>query len=244
MTLGYASPFLAPTQNPGQSVPMPVTFFDDFIAGGQGTTIANKFATTADAGEWLKTVDNSGTSVISDAEHGGVLTLNPGTAAANFLSIQLNGEAFALAANRKIIWEARLKISDVDDGNFFAGLASTDVTGTVIGPILDGVNDSIGFRNVLGNTATFLYVVEDDTNETTGTAYTAATDDTFMVLRFEVDGTDRVRFYVDGALVGTVKTNLPDSGAALTPTFEIASPTGTTATVMEIDYILVIADRD
>lgn len=245
MGLGYASPFLPPTVNPGQSVPMPVTYFDDFVAGGTGTTVGGKFATTANAAEWLNSTDNSGTCIISDAEPGGVLALTPGTSANDYVSIQLNGEAFALAANRKIIWESRLKISDVDDAKFFVGLASTDAsTSATAGPVLDGTNDSIGFRNVLGNTATFLYVVEDDTSETTGTAYTAAADDTFITLRFEVDGTSQVRFYVNGAIVATIKTGLPDSGAALTPTFEIGSPTGTTATVMEIDYFLIIADRD
>lgn len=242
MGLGFASPYLAPTQNPGQSVPIPVTFFDDFIVGGDGTTSGAKFATSANAAQWLKTVDNSGTAIISDAEPGGVLTLNPGTGANDFVSIQLNGESFAPAANRKIIWEARIKASDADDVKFFAGLASTDVTGTTAGPILDGCNDSIGFRNVLGNTTAFLYIVEDDTTETTGAAGTLA-DDTFVVLRFELDGLEQARFYVNGALVGTVKSGLIDSGAALTPTFEVSSPTGTTATLLEIDYVLVVADR-
>lgn len=242
--LGYASPFLPPTQHPGQHMPMPIVFQDDFVTGGTGTTVGGKFATTANAAQWLNSTDNSGTCIISDAEPGGVLALTPGTSANDYVSIQLNGEAFALAAGRTIMWEARLKISDVDDAKFFVGLASTDAsTSATAGPVLDGTNDSIGFRNVLGNTATFLYVVEDDTSETTGTAYTGAADDTFMVLRFEVQGLDQVRFYVNGDLVATVKTGLPDSGAALTPTFEIGSPTGTTATVMEIDYINLVSTR-
>lgn len=242
--LGLASPFLAPTQNPGQSVPIPVTFFDDFIAGGTGTTSGAKFATSANAAEWLNSTDNSGTCVIADAAHGGWLTLTPGTSANDYVSIQLNGEAYSPAADRKIIFEARIKISDVDDAKFFIGLATTDAsTSATAGPVLDGTTDSIGFRNSAGNTATFQYIVEDDTTETTGTAYTGAADDTAMTLRFELDGTEQARFYVNGALVGTVKSGLIDSGAALTLTFEIGSPTGTTATTMSIDYVLTVADR-
>lgn len=244
MGLGYSSGRLAPTQHPGQSVEAPVEFWDDFVTGGTGTTVGGKFATTANAAQWLNSTDNGGTCIISDAEHGGVVALTPGTSANDYVSCQLNGEAFVTAANRKIIFETRIKSNDTDDLKFFVGLATTDAgTSATAGPVLDGTNDSIGFRNVLGNTAAFLYIVEDDTSETTGAAG-SLTDDTFTILRFELDGTSMARFYVNGALVGKVTTGLIDAGVALTPTLEVGSPTGTTATFLEVDYVLVIADRD
>ena len=44
--------------------------------------------------------------------------------------------------------------------------------------------------------------------------------DTYVVVRFEVEGTSKVRFYVDGSLKATHTTNLPDD-VGLTPTFAI-----------------------
>lgn len=239
----YASPHQAAIRNPGQAIALPVVFFDDFVTGGKGTTIAHKFATTADAAEWLQTVDNSGTVVVTDAAPGGVITLNPGTGAADFISLQLNGEAFALAAGKQLVFEIRFKLDDADDAKWYVGLASTDVTGTVAGPILDGTNDSIGFRNTEGNTYNIFMLCEDDTTETSTDTTKDLANDTYVILRFEAFGTDRVEFFVDGERVGVVKTNLPDSGAALTPTIEISSTTGTTATTMMVDYIFVQQDR-
>ena len=62
--------------SPGQyGMPTYVVYEDDFVLGGKGTTIAGKFATTADAAEWLQTVDNSGTCVIDDANPGATRTM-------------------------------------------------------------------------------------------------------------------------------------------------------------------------
>lgn len=251
MGIGFASPFLAPTQHPGAGVDMPVIFEDDFLKGGYCPDLAlssesdpaAKFSEVADRGEWLVTRDAAPTLVIADDDHGGVLTITPGTSANDFVSLQANGRAFVTKAGRRIIFKTRIKSNDTDDLKFFVGLAGTDVTGTTAGPILDGTNDSIGFRNVLGNTASFLYIVEDDTSETTGAAG-SLTDATFTDLAFELIGTERVNFYVNGLLVGTETTGLIDAGVGLTPTIEVGSPTGTTATNLSLDYVQVIADRD
>lgn len=229
---------------PGGIGTMPAVYFNHFVTAfycpnaalANESNPAAEFAEVADRGAWLVTRDAAPAIIVKDAEPGGVLRITPGTSANDFVSCQLNGEAFAVAANRRIWFEARFKTNDADDIKFFLGLCSTDVTGSTAGPILDGTNDSIGFRNVLGNTTTFLCLTEDDATETTSTAGTLA-DDTFTTVALEVIGTDQVKFYVNGALVARHTANLPDAAAALTLSMEVGSPTGTTATTLEVDYI-------
>jgi hypothetical protein len=217
----------------GPSGPQPpmVEFFDDFITTGTSA----KFG-AADVADWLFTTENSGTVLGLDATPDGAVRLLCGAAANDFSSIQLNGESFALNANRKIYFRTRIRTNDSDDIKFFCGLASTDVTGTTLGPILDGVNNSIGFRNVLGNTTAFLSVTEDDTTETTNAASVMA-DNTWIELSFIVNGTSSVEFYVNDALTATHYTNLPDSGDALTLTFEVCATTASDR--LDIDYVYV-----
>lgn len=233
------------SQVPGEPLQIGVEFFDDFVTGGQGTTVGHKFATDADAAEWLVTADNGGSNVISDAEPGGVLTITPGTGANDFRSLQLNGEAFATRSStpRRIIFEARVKTNDADDIKFFVGLATTDATGNTAGPILDGATASIGFRNTAGNAAAFDYVCESASTETTAPTGKSLADDVFTILRFEVHDRDRVDFFVNGKLVATAKSNIPLETEYLTPTLEVGSPTGTTATNLKVDYVYVYMDR-
>lgn len=240
----YSAPQFPTVFSPGQYGPAThVMFFDDFITGGKGTTIAHKFATTADAAEWLQTVDNSGTVVITDAQPGGVITMNPGTGAADFISLQLNGESFAVRNNKKMWFTARFALDDADDAKWFIGLASTDVTGSTAGPIIDGTNDSIGFCNYVGSTADIYYTIEDDTTATTTDSTYDLSDSTFVEVGFFLNGRSYIEMYVNGNRVVKTATNIPDTNAAVTPTIEVSSTTGTTATSMLVDYIGVVMER-
>jgi hypothetical protein len=226
-------PFLPKIGQPGGPLECDAFWFSHF------TNPADALAGAADAAVWIATADNGGTNVIADAAPGGVLRITPGTSANDFRSLQMNGEAWAPAVDRKIIYKTRIRTNDADDIKFVVGLTSTDTTGTTAGPLLDSMNDSICFRNAAGNSTTFQWVSEDDGTETTGTAGVLA-DDTWVDLAIEVEGLDRITFYVNGAQVGLTKVNIPDSGAPLTISFEVGSPTGTTATYLDVDYVLVV----
>lgn len=233
----------------GQSLSRMAEYFDDFTQGGyvadaalsSESDPAAKFSEVANAGEWLVTRDVAPAIVIADADAGGWLSITTGSNANDFVSLQLNGESFATNPNRLMIYEAKIKIDDTDDTKWFAGLASTDVTGTTLGPILDGVNDSIGFRGLTGTDVNIHYVCEDDTTETTADSTKDLADDTAVTLQFVVEGTERVLFYVDGSRVATVTTNIPDSGAGLTPSLEVSSTTASSN--LKVDYIRVLASR-
>lgn len=233
----------------GSQVGNLVTYFDDFLEGGycpdaalaSESDPAAKFSEVADRGVWLVTRDAAPTIAISDAEPGGVVAITTGASANDFVSLQMNGEAWTVNANKNIYFEARVKLADADDTQWFVGLASTDVTGSTLGPILDGTNDSIGFRQNADTGVDIDCLTEDDTTETETDSGVDVADDTYVRLAFRVIGTERVDFYVNGDKVASHSTNLPDAGAGLTATIEVHSPTASSA--MEVDYVLIQQDR-
>lgn len=235
-TAGVASPALA--------APKGFRIFDDFTEVGTGTTSGSKFATSADAATWLNSTDNGGTTLAVDGFHGGAVRLLPGTAAGDYVSIQMNGRPIVLGSEANIKMATRVRFLEANDKKFFFGLATTTAsTSATVAPVLDGVNDTIGFRQLTTTTTSLDAVTEDDTNETTTTGLGTLAALTWVELAIEIDGLTAVRFYINGALVATHTTNIPDSGVSLTPTFEIGSPTGTTSTYLDIDYLLITGDR-
>lgn len=233
----------------GQLIDRDPEFFDDFMVAGYcpDAALANesdpaaKFSEVADRGEWLVTRDAAPTIVVADDEPGGVLVITTGANAGDFVSCQLNGEAFKVAANKDIIFEARVKFDDADDTRWFIGLATTDVTGSTLGPILDGTTERIGFQqNASDRAVDIVAVTEDNSTETTSDTGVDLEDDTFVTLTFHVKGNQRVDYYVNGNLKASHTTNIPD-GDAVTLTMEVHSPTA--SSTLEVDYIYAAQKR-
>lgn len=221
-------------------------WFDDFL------TVAGKASTVTDTGDFLVTQDGSGSRVVSDAGNGGLLKISPATGAGDFQSLQWNGETCVVAQDRIFKFAIRFRCNDTDDLDFFVGLATTDTTGTTKGPVLDSIGsaatnvEQVGFcKTDSTSSASFKAICTDDTAQTITSAVGTLTDDTFVELAFEFKGGTNgyVRYFVNGVLVATHTTNLPDVGIALTPTIEIGSPTGTTATYFEVDWIALMGER-
>lgn len=79
-------------------------------------------------------------------------------------------------------------------------------------------------------------------NAATGTAPTA---DIYQTLRIEIDdGGADCRFYIGGALVGTLTANCVTVTVALAPVVVISSAQNVAGAVVDVDYILVGAARD
>ena len=120
---------------------------EGFTAGNPGiATAQSKFSEVINMGQWLVTVtdgggDNGEVIVISDAEPGGVVTITTNEADDDSMELQMNGEAFAVNARNDMWFSIRMKLSDADACDWFVGLATTDTA------VIDGTNDSIGFRN-------------------------------------------------------------------------------------------------
>lgn len=79
-------------------------------------------------------------------------------------------------------------------------------------------------------------------NAATGTAPTA---DVYQTLRIEIDdGGSDCRFYIDGALAGTLTANCITITVPLAPVIVISSAQTAASSVVDVDYILVGAARD
>lgn len=157
--------------------------------------------TTIDPTEWFATVVEVGgtsTAVVSDVL-GGALTVTCAGNEDDGWSMQLGnantGEWCSFAAEYPTYFGICLQINDVDQTDFFAGVAVTDTA------ILGGVTDSLGFRSV-DETGLVNFLLEKDSVESI-TAVTTMTDATDVTLEFFYWGSN-ISAYVDGALVTTI----------------------------------------
>lgn len=237
------NPYLSPTTVEGEPISPPIVFWDDFTDGwGAEPSDADntgKFSETANLGQWLVTViddDSAGDYAIicDDSATGGWLKFTVASDIIDVLSMQLNGEAFKMGTGKTMIFEIRVKFTDVDDCDWFVGLAATDTA------ILTGVADKIGFE-CPDATGDIDAVTENSTNQTTTDTTVDLVNDTWVTLRFEVKGTGKARFYVDGALKATHTANLPND-VYLTPSVELGSASEGVESIY-IDYILVWLER-
>ena len=247
--MSLSIPYLPPVSVDGESVAsyMPIVFFDDFLCGGFVKDLAlssesdpgAKFSTVADCGEWFCSITDGGGDdahaiVCADDGVGGLLVVSTDDADNDLINMQLNGESFQLATNKKTIFEVRMHIEDVDVVDWFVGLAITDTS------VQAACTDRLGFA-CEDNTGDIDAISEKDSAQTTTDTTKDLVDSTFVILRFEAIGTDLVRFYVDGSLVATHTTNIP-ADEALTPTICIRNAHASIQT-MTLDYILVARDR-
>ena len=246
MSLSLLTPFSSPVSGPKDVLSIPHMFFDDFIEGRSFTTnnasvasAQGKFSELANMGDWLVTLVDGGTDngeviVIADDAAGGHLTLTTNDADDDSIEMQMNGEAWKLATGKTLVFEVRMKGADVSEFDWFVGLAITDTT------VMTAVTDRIGFE-CPDSTGDIDAICEKDSSQTTTDSAQDLADDTFVTLRFEAEGTGKVRYYVDGSLVATHTTNIPEN-EALTPTICVRND-GAAANTMTLDYIFVARDR-
>lgn len=228
----------------GQPFNHALTFFDDFLTAGFLANTAGrggKFDETADSGEWCVTLvdgggDNAEAIVVEDDARNGILKITNNNADNDVVNAQVNGEAFAMAAGKRIIFEAKFKSADISANDLVIGLCITDPT------LCAGMTDGIYFRVPAGDTSQEMqFVTEKDSTETTVSSGVTIADDTWYVLRFEVERTSRVAAFINGTYVGESVTNLP-TDEYLTPSFEFRN-TNTIANINRLDYIAVVQDR-
>lgn len=265
MALNYDPSVFDPTGGPDSKWkkraggPNAVVFFDDFV-DGLGFTANNpaiassqgKFSELANMGEWLVTVIDGGTDsgeiiICSDDAPGGVLTVTSNDADDDSVEAQVNGEIWALASGRDIVFECRLSVGDVDASDWMVGLSITDTTSLAV------TSDFIGFGNSANTADVYCGNGKDaavipfgggaaTTRTDTGTDLSDGTVSTnFVTLRFEVTGTSEIRYFVDGVEVATHTTNLPDN-EAMTATIGVRAAAAAAKSIY-VDYVYVAATR-
>jgi hypothetical protein len=233
---------------PGQGIDRDPEYFNDFQTAfycpnlglpGESNPAA-EFSEVADRGVWLVTRDAAPTIVVEDAAAGGILRITTGSSAADFCSCQMNGQPWVVASNKDIYFCCRMAVDDADDTRWFIGLAAADVSGSTLGPILDGVSESLGFRQTVATGVDIFALTEDGNNETTTDTGIDMANDTFVELAFWVQSNSRVLYYVNGNLKATHATNIPN-GDDLTLTMEVQSPTASSQ--LRVDYLFCAQAR-
>lgn len=232
------NPFALPTFIPGKALSMPVVYFNDFLTGV--TEDGETFSTTADKGEFLVSADTLDAATqnpfVQDDQDGGVVKTTTDATSGERISSQLNGENFYMTRGRQLYFEARLKFTNTtQDAVFGISVNTTD-------PHASAPSDYVLFG--LTGDADIQYGVatgSSDSGAYSGTDSTAdLVADTWTTFAFWYDGTDSVRFYVDGSEVGLKSTNLP-LDKYMSPVLCVES--NGAAEALFIDYILVANER-
>jgi len=184
------------------------------------------------AGEWIitttETAPGNATEALLDGA-GGLLLVTPDDAEGESTEFQKDGEAFRLVIGKPLWFEARLTISDATHSDMIVGLCITDTEA------IDAVSDGVYFLKVDETTAITYHCEKDgtDTSANTGIAIVAATHNRFGI---HWDGAGIVTFWLDGKMVASSTTNIPDD-ENLCITFGIENGAAAAKT-LTIDYVI------
>jgi len=173
--------------------------------------------------------DNAEKIIIANNGRGGWLYDVTNDANGDSNSLQLNGEQFKFAAGKKMWFEARIRIDDVDKANLYFGLHIEDIEP------YGGVTDGVAFR--MDHDGRLDCVTEKDSTETVTDSGVDMADDTFIKIGWFFDGAGTIYFFIDDVLVATHTTNIPDD-EELAVGFEIETAEAV-AHYLNVDYIKV-----
>lgn len=195
------------------------TYFDDFD--------------TYTAADWTVTEVGVATQALAN-EDGGTLLITNAAADNNSSFSQKVGESFLFASGKRLIFKARFKVSDATQSDLVMGLQITDTT-----PL--DVSDGVFFQKDDGDTNLDFHVEKNGT-QTSSTAVTTLSDDTYVVAGFYYNGDDEVQVFIDGAKVASLATtNIPDD-EELTISFGVQNGEAAAKT-MNVDYIFAAKER-
>lgn len=182
-------------------------------------------------GLYTVTLNGSGAAANHVAGDGGLLTLQSGSAAGNFASIQLPAGSITLPLTgnappststdtSKVFYLCRLQVANVTTSSFIAGLGATTAT-----PFTGGARnllDGLFFYKAAGGTALQVINLASAGNSPSGAAFTntfaiptanyTLTNNINIDLAFSIDRMNNLRMYVGSQLVGWI----PQSGTGAT----------------------------
>lgn len=188
------------------------------------------------ASNWTVTAVGAGTQALT-AGDGGLLLLTNAAADDNSIFMQNTVATFLMEAGKRAFFQCRFKVSDATQSDFQMGLVVTDTT-----PL--DATDGIYFMKDDGDAQLDVYVRKDaTTGSTSATNVATVVSDTFMVVGFEYNGKDEVKFFVNSVQVSTLSassTYLPDATLALA--FGVQNGEAVAKT-MTVDYIFAAKER-
>jgi prepilin-type processing-associated H-X9-DG protein len=202
------------------------TFFDDF-------THQNLASADAPLGWTVTLVEGGGgeSTITKPDGSGGHLLLTTDANDNDGVNMQAAGEAFGFAAEQTATYFGiRLKCSEATQSDFLVGLCITDTT------LLGGLTDGVYFEKLDGGTG-ISFVTEKDSTETQTDSLGTLAADTWVLLEFYGDGSS-IRAYINGSLVATHTTNIPDN-ELLTPSIHFLTGDAAAET-LTVDWVRAI----
>lgn len=195
---------------------------------------------TYTAGNWVVTETQAGATQALTAGDGGILLLTNSAADDDLISLQSLVANYSMTAGKRAFFKCRFKVSDATQCDVMVGLVIVDTS-----PIASAPTDGIYFRKDDGDT-NIDFSVRKDASTGANDVNTVGTlvSDTYITLAWYYDGVDRVFYYVDDVMRGSLAATsafLPDAtNLAVT----IALQNGeAVAKTMSIDYVFVSKER-
>lgn len=221
-----------PTRYPNgvNTLEEPITALQDLKIPFQRRTLskADHFADFVPAA-WTVTETQAGATQAVTGAVGGVLLLTNTTADNDVNQIQ-GPEAWKLQAGKETKFEARVKLSEVIQSDFFVGLSILDTD------LVGGVTDFIGFRKDDGDALLdFASLKNSAGSSLTGLATLVA--DTWITLGFIFDGSD-LSIYLDSQRAAVIENLVFSDDEELAVTFSVTNGEAL-AKNLSIDYYVV-----
>ncbi len=205
----------------------------DYIAGNKSLNDATN--------ELIVIKDTSATVLMGtgDVENGAITITSQTLTDNDGGSFQRAETTFLCKANKKLWFEAKVKVSTANDGEMFVGLAdnfATDPEAVIVTGLA-----RVGFELVEGS-AVVNMVVDDDTAVTRTATSVSMADATYIRLGFRVDG-GVVRFYINRSLVGSIAIPAAIAAVTLGPAFMHLSGNTTGTHTAALEYLLAMQER-
>jgi hypothetical protein len=213
-----------------------IEWFDDFMAE---VFDPNEYTTNEDAG---------GTPFAITEAAGGTLV---GSADNETNDKEEFAGAIAWTTSKVTVFECRVKTDDITTNAFNIGLndaknqAATTIAWTIGGgnALTTNSADGVGFVfDTRADTDGWWGIISGTSDEKQGSGATAPTNNTYQTLRFEIDASRKVSFFINGVAYGAQTTAALDASTALC--LYIGNQSTTTATrTWTVDYVYIWQDR-
>jgi hypothetical protein len=187
---------------------------------------------------WTVVKDASATvTIVADTVGGELALTSAATTDNDGASIQGN-EVFSAVSGKELYFQTRIKNTKVDQSDICVGFTVNFATNP---EAMLTAADRICFQ-VDDGSAEILCKTEKGGTETSTSSGISMVNDTYIVLSIQVVGTSAVNFFINGGLVATHTTNLPDTENLTVAAMSLSGDNlGTRVTT--VDYILAAQER-
>ena len=205
---------------------MPMSINPDYFC------LEDDFVYELDTG-WTTIKDSGATVAIVADTVGGELGITSASTTDNDGGSVQGNEIFAVAADKNMFFQTRIKNNDVDQTDICVGFTVNFATNP---ENMLTATDRIVFQVDDGD-ASILCKTEKDGTETSTDSGIDMVDDTYIKLGIACSGTGKVEFFINDRLVATHSTNIPDDeNLAIAAMSLSGSASGTRVTT--IDYLM------